>query len=95
MSPMVDWVAQKSGHSFGKLFKPFVVGNVWVCAKLFGYSVAAHCAPFVVVAVKPNLGYVVPRLVFGNLFWFQMTVIVYNRQAFGVFVIQLLSRLGF
>ena len=94
VGPVVERIAERIGDGF----RPFVVllpvGRV-SGAEPFGHAVAAHGAPFVVVAVKPDLREVFVRLVLGDLLRRQVAVVIDDGQILGVLVIQHAGKLGF
>ena len=83
MRPMVNRIAQKAGHSLGKLVEFFLVGSFGARAEFFLDAVGAHCAPLVVVAAEPNLGDIVPLLVVQNFVGRKVAVEIDNGGALG------------
>ena len=56
--------------------------------KLFFNTIGPHGAPFVMVTVQPDLRQVFKLFILGNIANRQVTVIVINRHAFGVLVLE-------
>ena len=91
LCPVVKRIAQQVGHGRRKGIKLLAIRRRTGDQRLID-AIRAHRAPFVMVAAQPQLSEILPASVGGNVGWWQMTVVINDRQMCGVFVIQPLSR---
>lgn len=87
MGPMVERIAQSAGH--GRCpGQEFFIGRGIARAVAFGNSVGTHRAPFVVIALEPNLEEVAEAAIGGDILRREMAVIIENRLVCGVLAVE-------
>ena len=57
-------------------------------------AIGTHGPPFVMIAIKPDLGQILELLVYGNVFHRQVAVVVINRHALGIIMVKDFGRFG-
>ncbi|MBA7589109.1 hypothetical protein ES708_31184 [subsurface metagenome] len=75
---MIKWISQAAGHGLCPLLELLIITRI-AGAVAFGHTIGSHCPPFVVVAVKPNLGQILELMVVGDLLSRQVAVIIVDR----------------
>ena len=75
VGPVVQRIAERLGHDLGPFFELFPVVGV-ARAIAFRHAGRAHCPPFVVIAIKPDLAEIGKAMVLGNLPRRQVAVVV-------------------
>ena len=93
MRPMIQRVSDKTRHAAGKCAELLIVRRIAGDILLVD-AAGAHCAPLVVIAAEPQLGYVREAAVFRDLARRDMTVIINYRQPLRIGVVELSRRLG-
>ena len=83
---MEQRVADCIWNGFGPFLKFFKIGRL-TCAVFLVDSIGSHRSPFVMVAVKPDLGQVLKLFVIRNLTRRNMAMIVENRHTGRVLVV--------
>lgn len=87
VTPMIQRITQRIGHGLSPFPEFFpvraVAGNV-----TFVHSIGPHCAPFIMIPVKPCFYDIIEPAVFCDLARRQMAVIVNNRHGCGVFMVE-------
>lgn len=87
MAPMIERISERVGNSRApcrELFKRISITR----AKSLGNTVAAHCPPFIVIPLQPELGQIGKASVSCQIIGRQMTVIVDDRQRCRDFMIK-------
>ena len=79
MAPMVKRISQRVWHGLAPREK-FFIGLGFARAKFFRNSIAAHRAPFVVVAFQPDLGQVGKAPVASKVLGRKVAVVIDDRQ---------------
>ena len=69
MGPVIEGIAHGIWHGFGPFLEFFPVAGILSCAVTFINSVGSHGAPFVMVALEPDLSQVVELPVVGDMCW--------------------------
>ena len=94
--PVIQGVADGLRQGFRPALKGAVRVGIFCAGNIaLGHTIAAHCAPLIVVAAQPNLGNRVIAAVLGNLLRVNMAVIVDDGHFCRVFMIQLFRCFGF
>lgn len=93
VGPVVEWIAEGFGDG-ARPGEEFVVGIGVASDEVFGDAVCAHGAPFVVVALEPELGEVGESAVGGDVVWGEVGVVINDGEFFCDFVVEELSGIG-
>ncbi len=91
---MIQRVAQRFRNSLRPLLKLFPIGRVARDEALV-HTARSHGAPFVMVAVQPDLREIIEAPILCDVFRREMTVIVNDRKRCRIAMIQLLCGLRF
>ena len=89
---MIQRIAERRAEyaAIGEEF--FLIGSAFPRDIFLVHPIVAHQTPFVVIACKPNLEYVVKGLVFKDLLFGQMTMIIENGHILCIVEIQRFRR---
>ena len=91
--PMIQGIAQRVGNGLGP-GDELVMRRGAAGAEFFRHAVAAHRAPFVVIAFQPDLKQVFELAVFRDVAWRDVTVIIEDRLGLGELMVKFARRLG-
>ena len=86
MRPVKQWVPNGKRYCIGPLFKSLIRMRI-AGDELFIDTEGAHCPPFVMVAIQPDLCDVFKLVIVSDLIRRQVIMVINDRQILRVFVV--------